>query len=169
MTMLLMDLPYCIALTVLAALVGLAVKLVASRLDIKRFQQQAAFFDEYTGRLLVRRSPTKTFAGLYAWNLLISAAIIASGLITLGVLPLVWAFLNLGLFGSSINMLKRYLHAWLEGAATLLSAGFGVWAGQNLDMLLKSPRATPYGIILLILMFYGAAAALETMEVRRLT
>ena len=157
-----------IFLTVLAVLTGLAVKILTVKLGIKKLQEQAAFLDELTGRLVVRRSLPQTFARLYVWNLFISFIVITAGLVTFGVLSIIWAFLNLGLFSSDHNVFRRHIHPWLEAAATVLSAALGLWGGQNLQVLLNSSQAFPITAISIIFLLYGAAALLETLEIRRL-
>ena len=164
----LIDLSYGIVYSALAAVAGLTIKLTTSKLGIWEPSERAALLDDLTGRLLVRRSTLQTLTRIYCWNILLSFAIIASGLITFGVLPVVWAFLNLGVFSPSANAFRRYLHPWLETAAVILSASLGIWGGARLNLVLRDPGIIQSSLIVLVLGLHGIAAMLETLEIRRI-
>jgi hypothetical protein len=160
-------LSYEVGYSVLAVLTGLAANLTSSKLGIRKPREQAKMLDEFTGSLLVRRSLLQTLARLWLWNIAVSFAIILTGFITLGAFPIVWAFLNLGLFSPEISIFKRCIHPWLETAAVTLSAALGIWGGLRLNALLNSPGMIPPSVITLILGLYAISALLETLEIRQ--
>ena len=164
----LIDLSYGIVYSALAAVSGLAVKFTTSKLGIWELSERAALLDDLTGKLLVRRSALYTLTRICCWNVLLSFAIIVSGLITFGVFPVIWAFLNLGVFGPGMNTFRRYLHPWLETAAVILSASLGIWGGARFGFVLVDPGMIQPSVIILILGLYGIAAMLETLEIHRI-
>ena len=162
------ELSHGICLTILVAVIGLAAKLVATKLDLKGPREQADLLDELTGRLLVRKSLAMTFAGIYGWNLLVSAVLVFSGIISQGILPFAWTFLNFGLFSPDLNFFKNHIHLWLEGTATVLSAALGFWGGNHLNKIINGAGTPSLLAGLLIIVLYGAASAIETHEIGRL-
>lgn len=161
------DLSYGIVYSAVAAVAGLTIKFTTSRLGIWEPSERAALLDELTGRLLVRRSTLQTLTRICCWNVLLSFAVIASGLITFGVFPIVWTFLNLGVFSPSVNAFTRYLHPWLETAAVIISASLGIWGGARLSLVLGNLGMIQPSVIILVLGLQGIAAMLETLEIRR--
>jgi len=160
----LQELSYGTVCVGLAASMGLTVKFSASKLGLKKPSEQAAMLDEFIGGLLVRRSRFRTFTRICLWNILVSFVIAAAGFLTMGALPIVWAFLGLGLFSPDINIFKRYLHSWLETVAVVLSASLGIWGGQNLNLVLMNLSMIPPTIIILILGLHVFAAVMETSK-----
>ncbi|MCW4027236.1 MAG: hypothetical protein NWE76_07120 [Candidatus Bathyarchaeota archaeon] len=158
------ELSYGVGCSVLAAMAGLVVKFTTSRLGIWEPSERAAVLDELIGRLLVRKSTLQTLARTFCWNILLSFAIIASGFISFGILPVVWIFLNLGVFSAGKGMFMRYTHPWLETAALILSASLGIWGGARLGLLLYHPNIVQPSVFILILGLHGIAATLETSE-----
>jgi len=155
---------FFIALTLISVLSGLAVRLLTSALGIAKLQKRVFVIDELIGQLLLRKGFLQTFTRIYLWNILVSSIIICSGAITLGVLPLVWAFLNLGLFFPDVDLFKLYLHPWLEEATNILSAALGVWIGQDLH---EFPAVFPVfaWAIMGIFGLYMVSALLETFKI----
>ena len=158
------ELSYGMGYSVLAAITGLTVKFTTSKLGVCSPSERAAVLDDLIGRLLVRKSAFQTLARIFWWNILLSFAIITSGFISFGVLPVVWIFLNLGVFSAGKGMFMRYTHPWLETAALILSASLGVWGGARLGLLLYHPSIVQPSVFVLILGLHGIAAMLETSE-----
>ncbi len=156
-----------IALSVFTGLVGLAVRLSASRLGVKEPMERAAELDKFTGDLLIRRSPLQTFLGLSLWNLLISLVVILAGFLTLGVVPIIWIFFNLGLLGPQPNIFKDYPHCWLEASAFIASASLGIWGGLKLNLVLANLGLIPLTTVIFILGLHISAALLETLEIHK--
>jgi len=156
-----------IAVSVFTGLVGLAVRLSASRLGVRAPLERAAELDRFTGDLLIRRSPLQTFLGLCLWNLLISWVVILAGFLTLGVVPIIWIFFNLGLLGPQLNIFKDYPHCWLEATAFIVSVSLGIWGGLKLNLVLGNLSLIPSTTIILILGLHVSAALLETLEIHK--
>ena len=156
-----------IALSVFAWLVGLAVRLSASQLGVRAPLERAAELDRFTGDLLIRRSPLQTFLGLCLWNLLISWVVILAGFLTLGVVPIIWIFFNLGLLGPQLNIFKDYPHCWLEASAFIVSASMGIWGGLKLNLVLGDLGLIPLTTLIFIFMLHLSAALLETLEIHK--
>jgi len=155
---------FFIALTLLSISSGLLIRFLASALGIAKMQKSVFMLDELIGQILLRKSFLQTFTRIYLWNVLISSIVICSGIITLGVLPLVWAFLNLGLFFPDIDLFRLHLYPWIEEAANILSAALGAWIGQNLHAF---PSAFPFFAWTAISLFglYMVSALLETFKI----
>jgi len=158
--------PFFTALAALSVFSGLAIRLSASALGLATLQKDAVVLDEIAGQILSRKSPLKTFIRICVWNIMISSIVISSGAITLGVLPAVWAFLNLGLFFPYLSLFKLYLYPWIEEAANILSVAFGIWAGQNLHIFLSGLSVSALAVIS-IFGLYIISALLETYEIYR--
>lgn len=152
-----------IVICVFAMLAGLLVSLSASRLGARAHVEVATEIDEFTGALLVRRKLLQTFLGIFIWNLFLSSLVVLAGFATMGVVPVVWAFLNLGLLLPTLDYLKYYVHCWFETSAVLISTSLGVWGGLNLNLVLAG-RSIPTAVILFIIALYAFAASLEAME-----
>ena len=151
-----------IALTALAIISGLIVKLLMSPLRVG--MRRTAIYDELIGLMLIRRRLLHTFIRILIWNLMVSSLIIVSGALTFGILPLIWAFLNLGLSFPCLRLFRAYLHLWVEEAANMLSVTLGVWAGLNLQVLMRA--ASPFiWILAVILGLYTLSALLETLKI----
>jgi len=156
---------YEIALATLAALTGLAVNFLAVRLGLGEHLDRATTLDDFVGKLLVKRSALRTFLGLYLWNILASALVVTSGFLTMGIFPIIWVLLNLGLFCPEITIFKRYLYCWFEAPAFILSSSLGIWGGVKLNILLENLGLIPPTFIILILVLYAFSAFLETLEI----
>jgi len=156
-----------IAASVFAGLVGLAVKQLASRLGVGEPTERAAELDRFTGDLLIRRSPLQTFLGLCLWNLLISGIVILAGFLTLGVVPIIWMFFNLGLLGPQPNIFRDYPHCWLEASAFIFSASLGIWGGLKLNLVLGNLSLIPSTTVIFIFVLHLFAALLETLEIHK--
>ena len=151
-----------ITLTALAIMLGLTVKLLMP--PLKGGMRWTATYDELIGLMLIRRRPLRTFIRILIWNLMVSSLIIVSGALTFGILPLVWAFLNLGLSFPCLRLFRAYLHLWVEEAANMLSVTLGVWAGLNLQVLIRV--ASPFmWILTVIFSLYTFSALLETLKI----
>jgi len=157
------EFPFFIALAVLSVFSGLAIKLSASALGFTALQEHALILDELAGQILSRKNPLETFTRICIWNIIISSIVISSGAITFGVLPAVWAFLNLGLFFPDLSLFKLYVHPWVEEAANILSVALGIWTGQNLHILLSSLSVFAW-LVASIFGLYILSALLETSE-----
>jgi len=155
---------FFIALTLISVLSGLALKLLTLALGIEKLQKRVLVIDEVIGQLLLREGFLQTFTRICLWNILVSFIIIFSGAITVGVLPIVWAFLNLGLFSPDMGLFKIHLHPWIEEAANILSVALGAWIGQNLN---EFPTVFPVfaGMIISIFGLYAFSALLETLKI----
>jgi len=127
--------------------------------------ERAAELDRFTGDLLIRRSPLQTFLGLCLWNLLISWVVILAGFLTLGIVPIIWIFFNLGLLGPQPKIFKDYPHCWLEASAFIVSASLGIWGGLNLNLVLGNLSLVPLTTLIFILGLHISAALLETLEI----
>jgi len=156
-----------IAVSVFTELAGLAVRLSASRLGVEEPTERAAELDRFTGDLLIRRSPLQTFLGLCLWNLLISWLVILAGFLTLGVVPIIWIFFNLGFLGPPPDIFKDYPHCWLEASAFIFSASLGIWGGQKLNLVLGNLSLIPPTTLIFILGLHLSAALLETLEIHK--
>ncbi|RLI44152.1 hypothetical protein DRO64_04485 [Candidatus Bathyarchaeota archaeon] len=84
-----------IALTALAIISGLTVKLLMS--PLRAGMNQTVIYKGLIGLMLIRRKLLHAFIGIRIWNLMVSSIVMVSGALTFGILPLAWAFLNLGL------------------------------------------------------------------------
>ena len=147
-----------IALTALAIISGLTVKLLMSPLRVR--MNHTVIYDELIGLMLIRRKLLHTFIGILMWNLMVSGAL------TFGILPLVWAFLNLGLSSPCFRLFRMYLHLWVEEVANMLSVTLGVWAGLNLQVLMSI--ASPFMWILAVTLgLYTLSALLETLKIHK--
>jgi len=153
-----------VALTLLLVLSGLAIKLLTSVLGIMRMQRHAFVLDELIGQLLHRRDFLQTFIRICAWNIMISSIIFCSGALTLGVLPLVWAFINLGLFFPDANLFRLHLYLWIEETANILSVALGIWIGQNLYALSENFQIFVW-TSMSIFSLYVVSSLLETFEI----
>ena len=151
-----------IVLTALAIMSGLTVKLLMP--PLRAGMRQTAIYDELIGLMLIRRRPLHTFIRILIWNLMVSSLIIVSGALTLGTLPLVWAFLNLGLSFPCLRLFRAYLHLWVEESANMLSVTLGVWAGLNLQVLMNATSRFMW-ILAIILGLYTVSALLETLKI----
>jgi len=160
------DFSFFIVLACLSVLSGLAVKLLASALGVATPQRRAFVLDELIGQILYRSSFLKTFVRLCVWNVAISFIVICSGAISLGVLPAVWAFLNLGLFFPDIEIFKLYVYPWVEEAANILSVALGIWIGQNLYTFLSRFSVFAWAVTG-IFGLYMISALLETYEIHK--
>jgi len=156
-----------IALSVSTGLVGWAIRLSASRLGVKEPMERAAELDKFTGDLLIRRSLLQTFLQLCLWDLLISWVVVLAGFLTLGVVPIIWIFFNLGLLGPQLNIFKDYPHCWLEASAFILSASLGIWGGLKLNLVLSNLSLIPSTTVFFILGLHLSAALLETLEIHK--
>ncbi len=163
---LLEEFTFSITLAVLSILSGLAIKLLASSLGLTTLQKHALILDEIVGQILSRKSFLKTFTRICVWNSMVSSVIICSGAITLGVLPAVWAFLNLGLFFSGLGLFKLYAYPWVEEAANILSVAFGIWIGRNPCIFLSNLPIFAW-IFTGIFGLYIISALLETYEMHK--
>jgi hypothetical protein len=163
--LLLADLLHFIIYATLLILSGLAVRLSASSLG-PATRRSTPIDGGIIRSLLVRKSPLETFIRIYGWNVAVSSLVIFSGSITLGVLPAVWAFINLGVLFPDLNLFKIYAYPWVEETANVLSVAFGMWIGRNLDVLLSSPAILPW-IALIIPGTYMISVLLETYEIHR--
>jgi len=155
---------FFIALTLLSVFSGLLIRFLASALGIAKLQKRVFILDELIGQFLLRKSFLQIFTRIYLWNVLISSIVICSGIITLGVLPLVWAFLNLGLFFPDVDLFRHYLYPWIEEATNIFSAALGAWIGQNLHAF---PSAFPFFVCTAISIsgLYMVSALLETFKI----
>ncbi|MEM2936202.1 MAG: hypothetical protein QW231_03390 [Candidatus Bathyarchaeia archaeon] len=129
--------------------------------------ERAADLDRFTGDLLIRRSPLQTFLGLCLWNLLISWIVILAGFLTLGVVPIIWMFFNLGFLGPSPDIFKDYPYCWLEASAFIVSASLGIWGGLNPNLVLGNLSLIPLTTVIFILVLHLSAALLETLEIHK--
>lgn len=154
-----------IALATLAALTGLAIRFLAVKLGLTEHLDRAATLDDFVGKLLVKRSALRTFLGLYLWNILASAFVVTSGFLTIGIFPIIWVLLNLGLFCPEASIFKRYSYCWFEASAAILSSSLGIWGGLKLNALLENLGLIPLSFIILILTLYVISAFLETLEI----
>jgi len=161
------ELYFGVGCVVIAAAAGQAIKLVASKLGREKLSQEGTMMDEFMTNLLVRRSPSKTFVRLAVWNVLVSFIVISGGLISLGTISIIWAFLHLGLLGPGISILMRYPHSWVEISAVILSSALGIWGGLNFHSFLNNSAAVPTAIFALVLGLHVCSALLETLEIRR--
>jgi len=153
-----------IALTALAIISGLTVKLLMSPLRVR--MNHTVIYDELIGLMLIRRKLLHTFIGILMWNLMVSSIVMVSGALTFGILPLVWAFLNLGLSSPCFRLFRMYLHLWVEEVANMLSVTLGVWAGLNLQVLVSI--ASPFMWILAVTLgLYTLSALLETLKIHK--
>ena len=151
-----------IVLTALAIISGLTVKLLMPPLKVG--MRRTAIYDELIGLMLIRRRLLHTFIRILIWNLMVSSLIIVSGALTFGILPLVWAFLNLGLSFPCLRLFRAHLHLWVEETANMLSVTLGVWAGLNLQALIRA--ASPFmWIFAVILGLYTISALLESLKI----
>ena len=151
-----------IVLTALAIISGLTVKLLMPPLKVG--MRRMAIYDELIGLMLIRRRLPHTFIRILIWNLMVSSLIIVSGALTFGILPLVWAFLNLGLSFPCLRLFRAHLHLWVEETANMLSVTLGVWAGLNLQALIRA--ASPFmWIFAVILGLYTISALLESLKI----
>jgi len=155
---------FFIALTLLSVFSGLLTRFLASALGIAKLQKRVFILDELIGQFLLRKSFLQTFTRIYLWNILISSIVICSGAITLGVFPLIWAFLNLGLFFPDVDLFRLHLYPWIEEATNILSAALGAWVGQNLHVF---PSAFPFfaWAVISISGLYMVSAILETFKI----
>ena len=151
-----------IVLTALTIISGLTVKLLMPPLKVG--MRRTAIYDELIGLMLIRRRLLHTFIRILIWNLMVSSLIIVSGALTFGILPLVWAFLNLGLSFPCLRLFRAHLHLWVEEIANMLSVTLGVWAGLNLQALMRA--ASPFmWILAVILGLYTISALLESLKI----
>ena len=152
------------ALSLLSVLSGLLVKLSMSALGASRAEKNLFMFDELIGHLLIRKNSLQTFIRISLWNMMVSSIVIISGAVTFGALPLVWAFLNLGLFSPDLNLFRAYLYPWVEEAASILSVALGTWIGQNLYAF---PSGFPIFVWMVIIIFglYLVSSLLETLKI----
>jgi len=155
---------FFIALTLLSVLSGLLIRFLTSALGTAKTEKHIFMLDELIGQLLLRKGFLQTFIRIYLWNTLVSSIVICSGAITLGVFPLVWAFLNLGLFSPDVDLFRIHLYPWIEEATNILSAALGAWTGQNLYAF---PSALPFfaWTSISIFGFYMVSALLETFKI----
>jgi len=155
---------FFIALTLISVLSGLIIRLLTLALGITKMQKCVFVIEELIGQILLRKGVLQTFTRIYLWNILVSSIVICSGAITFGVFPLVWAFLNLGLFLPDVVIFRLYLHPWIEEAANILSAALGVWIGQNLH---EFPGVFPVFAWTAMSIFglYMVSALLETFKI----
>ena len=151
-----------IILTALAIISGLTVKLLMPPLRVG--MRRTDIYDELIGLMLIRRRLLHTFIRILIWNLMVSSLIIVSGALTLGILPLVWAFLNLGLSFPCLRLFRAYLHLWVEETANMLSVTLGVWAGLNLQALMRAASPSMW-ILAVILGLYTISALLESLKI----
>jgi len=156
-----------IAVSVSTGLMGLAVRLSASRLGVGEPTERAAELDRFTGDLLIRRRPLQTLLGLCFWNLLISGIVILAGFLTLGVVPIIWMFFNLGLLGPQPKVFKDYPHCWFEASAFIVSASLGIWGGLKLNLVLGNLGLIPSTTVIFIFGLHLSAALLETLEIHK--
>ena len=151
-----------IALTALAIISGLIVKLLMSPLRVG--MRRTAIYDELIGLMLIRRRLLHTFIRILIWNLMVSSLIIVSGALTLGILPLVWAFLNLGLSFPCLRLFRAYLHLWAEETANMLSVILGVWVGLNFQILMGAISQFMW-MLTITFGLYALSALLETIKI----
>jgi len=155
---------FFIALTFILVLSGLTARFLILALGFAKLQKGVFVIDELTGHLLVRKGFLQTFIRIGTWNILVSSIVICSGIISLGTLPLVWAFLNLGLFFLDPVLFKRYLYPWIEETANILSAALGAWMGQNLHEFLNVLPVFVWTFTSIFIL-YMISALLETLKI----
>ena len=160
------EFPFFAALALLLVLSGLLIRFLASLASME-LRKHAFVLDELTSQLLPRKNFLQTFARICVWNVLVSLIVICSGAITLGILPMVWAFFNLGLFFPDVNLFKLYLYPWIEEAANILSVALGIWIGQTLYVFSGSFPIFAW-ITIIISSLYVISALLEAFEIHQL-
>ncbi|HIE19312.1 TPA: hypothetical protein EYP75_06260 [Candidatus Bathyarchaeota archaeon] len=155
---------FFVALTLLSVFSGLLIRLSMLALRASALQKRVFVLDELIGHLLIRKNSLQTFIRISLWNMMVSSLVIISGAVTFGVLPLIWAFLNLGLFFPDLNLFRAYLYPWVEEAANILSTALGIWIGRNLYAF---PIEFPFFLWTVIIIFglYMASSLLETLKI----
>ncbi|RLI44061.1 hypothetical protein DRO64_04650 [Candidatus Bathyarchaeota archaeon] len=151
-----------IALTSLAIISGLTVKLLMPSLGIR--MRRTDTYEELIGLMLIRRRLPNTFIRILTWNLMVSFLVIISGALTFGTLPLVWAFLNLGLSFPCLRLFRVYLHLWAEETANMLSVILGVWVGLNFQILMGAISQFMW-MLTITFGLYALSALLETIKI----
>jgi len=154
-----------IILALLFVFFGLILKVSISFLRSTRLYEFASVRDEIIKPILHRKDNFQTFTRICLWNIGISFTVICSGAISLGILPIVWAFFNLGLFSPDADFFKQYLHAWIEETANILSAALGLWIGRNIQIFVRD-FLTLMEMIIFIFTLYVVSAKVETAEIK---
>jgi len=158
------DLLGFIILAAILVLTGLAVKILASALGLASAKGGFLMDGEMMESLLIRKSRLGTFLRIYGWNIAVSSMVIISGMISLGVIPAAWAFINLGFFFPDLNIFRVYVYPWVEEPANILSVALGMWIGRNLTVLLSGSTVLPW-IVMVMLGIYMISALLEAYEI----
>jgi len=154
-----------IILTLLFVLFGAVLKISISFLGSTRLHGFTFVCDEIIKPILHRKNNFQTFTRICLWNIMISFIVICSGVISLGILPIVWAFFNLGLFSPNANFFRRYLHSWIEEIDHILSAALGLWIGRNIQIFANN-LPTFIEIIAFIFALYVVSASAEVAEIK---
>jgi len=155
---------FFIFLVLISVSSGLLIRLLTSFLGISTSGKRIFSSDEVIGQILIREKPLQTFIRIYLWNMTISFIVIISGAVTFGVLPLVWAFLNLGFLFPDLNLFRFYLSPWIEESANILSAALGIWVGYNLHAFPQEYLSLLW-IAISLSGLYVVSALMETFEI----
>jgi hypothetical protein len=151
-----------IIISTISVLLGLTIRFIITRLGIKEPLERTSWINDLINNIVIRRNTFQTFLRLSIWNFFISFLLIVSGFFTFGLSPVIWIFLNLGIFMKDINMFKRYFYSWFETIAIILSASLGIWGGLRIDQILNNSNVIPITIPIVIIILYVSSALLES-------